>query len=293
MKELSQKTLRLLAQFTSEGVLILDREGNICRTNDTLKQIFGIPGNELNALFVDALLGKGFFERISNELAYVNQSTISMERKILIRPGKFMHLRCTSLPLAAEEAYSFMVLVHDITELRECQEAIQQNRELHSKFYIEKELSSVLGISETKELMKEEIRISKEMKTPLSILFFDKKFFEYIHFAYSFFWKQKGMSIFRDEVQRMASSPIDIGRADAESFVILLPWIKQEAAEVIAEKIRKRVELLREAIEVEEMNLVQGFGVAELDIAGQECVDNLLIRASQYRIKEKNGAPLT
>ena len=62
--------------------------------------------------------------------------------------------------------------------------------------------------------------------------------------------------------------------------------MKQEAAEELANKIRKRVEQLRQAIEVEEMNLVRGFGVAELDLYRQESFDSLILRADQFRVSD-------
>ena len=264
----------------------MDRQGAIGQTNEQLKSIFGILGNELESLPIDSLLGNGFFNRISNELAYVNQAAMTLERKIMISPGKYLHMRCTSVPLPAEEEYGFLILVQDITELKEFQNTIQLNRELHIKHYEEKELGMVIGMSEIKALINEEIRISKEMKTPLSVIVFDKSFFEYINYAYGFFWKQKGMDIFRDEVRGLINSPIEIGRVEQNSFVILLPWVKQEAAEELANKIRKRVEQLRQAIEVEEMNLVRGFGVAELDLNRQESFDSLILRADQFRVSD-------
>lgn len=286
MKELSHQSSKMLYQFTTDGVMLLDRQGAIGQTNEQLKSIFGILGNELESLPIDSLLGNGFFNRISNELAYVNQAAMTLERKIMISPGKYLHMRCTSVPLPAEEEYGFLILVQDITELKEFQNTIQLNRELHIKHYEEKELGMVMGMSEIKALINEEIRISKEMKTPLSIIVFDKSFFEYIHYAYGFFWEQKGMDIFRDEVRGLINSPIEIGRVEQNSFIILLPWVKQEAAEELANKIRKRVEQLRQAIEVEEMNLVRGFGVAELDLNRQESFDSLILRADQFRVSD-------
>lgn len=286
MKELSHQSSKMLYQFTTDGVMLLDRQGAIGQTNEQLKSIFGILGNELYSLPVDSLLGNGFFHRISNELAYVNQAAMILERKIMISPGKYLYMRCTSVPLPAEEEYGFLILVQDITELKEFQNTIQLNRELHIKHYEEKKLGMVMGMSEIKALINEEIRISKEMKTPLSIIVFDKSFFEYIHYAYGFFWEQKGMDIFRDEVRGLINSPIEIGRIEQNSFVILLPWVKQEAAEELANKIRKRVEQLRQAIEVEEMNLVRGFGVAELDLNRQESFDSLILRADQFRVSD-------
>ena len=135
MNEPSLGILRLIYQFTTDGILILNREGSICYANKQLLNYFDGMEKELESLMIDSLLGNGFFRRISNELAYVNEAAICVERKIMVSPGKSLHVKCTSVPLFGEGEHAFLVLVQDMTELKETQEEIRLKREFLHNLY--------------------------------------------------------------------------------------------------------------------------------------------------------------
>jgi diguanylate cyclase (GGDEF)-like protein len=129
-----------------------------------------------------------------------------------------------------------------------------------------------------------EIERNKRYKNPLSLIMFDIDYFKRVNDTYG---HQAGDDVLRDlaTIMRNNIRQHDIlGRLGGEEFGIITPETNIEAAQILAEKLRKKVE---KSLFCNEDSITCSFGVTQFKV--DDSIDSFVKRADDALYKAKKG----
>ena len=135
-----------------------------------------------------------------------------------------------------------------------------------------------------------EFSYSKRHNTPLSLMLFDLDYFKKINDTYGHLAGDQILKQFAHEINFIKRHEDLFARYGGEEFVLLLRGTNQEAAVVIAEKIRKRIEEHAFKVDKKEVKVTTSIGVGSFEQNNLEDYQDLINVTDQllYRAKE-NG----
>lgn len=121
---------------------------------------------------------------------------------------------------------------------------------------------------------------------PLSLLFLDLDHFKAINDRHGHLAGDVCLKAVATAIESASDAGACAGRYGGEEFLVILPGIGQDAARVVGEHLRARVEQLQVAFEEQLLHLTASIGVAEV-LAGDTSYEALIERAdaSLYRAK--------
>ena len=129
-KERVKNYLNDILESQTNGVLVVDRTGNITTCNKTTRTITGIKpqsclGKSLNEVFP-------LFESVVAQLAKSRGETISQDKDISNANGGILHIRISASPLWDNHGGQIgtILILQDMTEFRRMQELAQRNQRL-------------------------------------------------------------------------------------------------------------------------------------------------------------------
>ena len=129
-KERVKNYLNDILESQTNGVLVVDRTGNITTCNKTTRTITGIKpqsclGKSLNEVFP-------LFESVVAQLAKSRGETISQDKDISNANGGILHIRISASPVWDNHGGQIgtILILQDMTEFRRMEELAQRNQRL-------------------------------------------------------------------------------------------------------------------------------------------------------------------
>jgi PAS domain S-box-containing protein len=129
-KERVKNYLNDILESQTNGVLVVDRTGNITTCNKTTRTITGIKpqsclGKSLNEVFP-------LFESVVSKLAKSRGETISQDKDISNANGGILHIRISASPVWDNHGGQIgtILILQDMTEFRRMEELAQRNQRL-------------------------------------------------------------------------------------------------------------------------------------------------------------------
>lgn len=137
--------------------------------------------------------------------------------------------------------------------------------------------------------LKMEFSYSKRHHTPLSLMMFDLDNFKKINDTFGHLAGDQILKQFAHEINFIKRHEDLFARYGGEEFVLLLRGTNQDAAVVIAEKIRKRIEDHSFKIDKKDVSVTTSIGVAAFEQNNMNDYQHLLNSTDQllYQAKEK------
>lgn len=137
--------------------------------------------------------------------------------------------------------------------------------------------------------LKMEFSYSKRHQTPLSLMMFDLDNFKKINDTFGHLAGDQILKQFAHEINFIKRHEDLFARYGGEEFVLLLRGTNQDAAVVIAEKIRKRIEDHSFKIDKKDVSVTTSIGVAAFEQNNMNDYQHLLNSTDQllYQAKEK------
>ena len=143
---------------------------------------------------------------------------------------------------------------------------------------------------------KEEYRRSRRYNTPLTLIMCDIDHFKSVNDTHG---HPVGDAVIRAVAKALSRGLRDVdvvGRYGGEEFLLLLPQTSAQDAGVAAERLREEIERLSVPIEGgEPLRVTASFGVAEVNLEGEDSLEGLLKRADDalYRSKASGRNQVT
>ncbi len=240
----TQERLKQLAQAMEqmdEMVRITDKEGYITYVNEALVRHTGYKKSEVigntNRLFKSGKHSEAFYrkmyEAILNKESY--QATFINAKK----SGEIYYEDQVITPILSEEDDTIIYFVStskDITESVKMQEKMKALATLDTLTGIKNRYSMNLAIES-------EIKRSKRYKSSFAIMMFDIDFFKRVNDTYGHDMGDYVLEEFSRVVTANIRDTDIFGRWGGEEFLLLAPNETYDGALILAEKIRKSVEL--------------------------------------------------
>lgn len=144
-KEKVDSILRCMA----EGVLVTDTQGRVVLMNDNARQMFHLPASE-------TLHGASFLEvsrhpemkRLMEEVLSCDCSKECLSKEISLDEGKWFRLNAVSLRDADEKALGYLLVFHEVTELRRL-EKVRADFVANVSHELRTPLTAIRGYAET------------------------------------------------------------------------------------------------------------------------------------------------
>ncbi len=264
--------LALILASTSDGMLVLDLDGNVIHFNQKLLNMW-----DLEAICDTSTVSNPILqEQIATLLGSSENSltTIALQNGILLEQyscsltdggqmrGRLWSYRDVTKQIHAEENLKRLAITDELT-----------------------------GVWNRRQLMAQgtfEIEIAKRTERPLSLIFLDIDYFKQINDTFGHPVGDEALKFLTSHIKRLIRSTDMIARLGGEEFCILTVNTNQAAACALAEKIRVFFE--REILRVkgQDIHFTISFGVASHHI-GNGTIDDLISEADEacYEAKAK------
>lgn len=222
--------LKLILESTSDGIIVLDLNGNIIHTNTRFKTLWNLSQD----------IQQNIFER---------DSPLTTNEQLLMQQLNFEN--CQS----SEEAIT--IYLEDGTILEQYTCPLKENDVITGQLWGYKDVTARIKAEEALKLLATtdslttlwnrryfleqgnyEIMLTRRTQMPISLLFIDIDFFKNINDTYGHSIGDMALKYLADILKHHVRSTDIVARLGGEEFCILAPNTTQESAFILAEKLR-------------------------------------------------------
>ncbi|MFZ2198973.1 MAG: PAS domain S-box protein [Thermodesulfovibrionales bacterium] len=131
-----------LFEFSPTALIVVNRHGNIDRTNKQAEKLFGYSGNELINLHHEVLLPEEFRgKHVEHRRKYMSESRIrpmgtGLELVGRRKDGSEFPVDISLGPLKVEEEMVVLAAINDVSERKKAEEALRQSEQRFSSFML-------------------------------------------------------------------------------------------------------------------------------------------------------------
>ena len=282
---LSEERYRSMVNQAPVGLARVDSHGRLMISNDTLQDMLGRDGAQLQASRLDDFCGEPeCHARLAQLLKDVARKRAADDLEIqLCGEGKgsvWVNISVVPLLRRGDSDGTLLVAVENITSRKENSGKIERMAYYDSLTRLP---NRDLFVAEMERAMEK----AKRMGYQMGVLFLDLDNFKTINDSLGHATGDRLLQVFSDEIQAMIRSGDLFARFGGDEFALLLPRVKDaEGACVVAKKLLQRVE---QTFDVDGRHLYVGssIGIAFFPQDGEDS-ETLLKNAdvAMYRAKE-------
>jgi len=253
----NEERLRQIVNTIPSGLVIYDSKGGIVLVNDKANEVLGIEEANIDN-FDELSKFWGFFSVTGeplpiDELPYpkaMSTKTSFFNYELIVkRPSEenvIISVNGTPLFDVNSNISNVLITIHDITEQKELEFKLKAaNEVLGSLSY----LDSLTGIANRRkfdEILESEWKRAYRNLMPLSVIMIDIDYFKEFNDHYGHQAGDECLKEVAKSIQETLKRPADmVVRYGGEEFVVILPETDNGGAVMIAEQIRKNVEMLK------------------------------------------------
>lgn len=238
----SEAKLRAIAETAYDGIIVIDDGGRISFWNAAAERMFGYPADEVIGRTLHDLITVGddllrFREKYKTFSKTGTGDGIGTVREFTARRrnGETFPVERTLAAFRHKGKWWAAGTVRDITDRKQAQERLQELATTDG-------LTGLLNRRQFMDLSVQELRKSRRLGDPLSLLMIDADRFKDINDTYGHDVGDQVLTILAS-VGRETLRDMDIfGRVGGEEFAVLLPATDGQAAEAVAHRLRSAVE---------------------------------------------------
>jgi diguanylate cyclase (GGDEF)-like protein len=199
------------------------------------------------------------------------------------RGHRDVHFMVTASPFMHEDQSLILLIMEDISELKQAEERLQRMNELLEKQATIDPLTGIYNRLRFNELLLQDVDEAKRYKVPISLVMFDIDHFKKVNDSYGHL---VGDRVLKEIVAVVSANirTVDVfARWGGEEFMVLSKHLDHERMGILAEKLRHAVESTR----IEGCHPVTcSFGVTQL--ADQDTLESFTARADAALYRAKN-----
>jgi diguanylate cyclase (GGDEF)-like protein/PAS domain S-box-containing protein len=260
-KQALEERLKVITDVLGEGLLFVDTRGTVLFANPEALSLLKITPDEIKGETVTNIFFRFSTEKnfllncITKGLNYDENNGV-----LINRSGEEIPVMISGRPVYKNKNLDGTVITfRDITEQKKYLQSLETINKLLEKQAKTDALTGIFNRMKFDEILAKEIQRSKRNRVPLSLIICDIDHFKIINDQYG---HQAGDKVLK-RLTRLISTNIRsidfFARWGGEEFVILSPGTDINGAEILAEKIRKKVE---SHIFSDPEHLTLSFGVA-------------------------------
>lgn len=293
-----------MVQNVDAGLVVLDRESNIQLWNGFMANHSGLTppqtlGRNLFGLFPE-IPAQWFQRKLAGVFALKTRSFITWEQRPYLlrfknyRPitgmAEFMYQNVTLIPLASSDGdiRHVGVILYDVTDTAASKLQLETANDQLAQLSRTDRLTGLNNRGHWEECLHTEFARCLRTHETASLVMFDIDHFKKINDTYG---HQAGDEVIRTvaDVLRTTIRNTDIaGRYGGEEFGVVLPVTKAREGQVLAERIRTKVEAITVSHGDSRIRFTVSLGIAEFD-EGMEQHKDWLKQADQALYQAKGG----
>jgi len=252
----STELYRSILKASPDNITITDMKGKILITSPVAFSMFGyVPEDNHDLQLLDFIAKEDRLRALNNiEKLFLGTLKGPNEYIGVRKDGSFLNIEVNSslIRTAYGEPYKIIFIVRDITTRKDAEHQIE---ELIKQLEVERNIAQQNAITDSltglanrrfldQTLHSEIIRLTRS-KLPISLIMLDVDHFKNYNDLYGHIRGDQCLQAIASTLQKaIGRAPDLVARYGGEEFVIVLPETEKEGAQVLAEHIRKEVELL-------------------------------------------------
>lgn len=285
------KFISILMDHAPIMVSYWDAERRCHYANRMYRAWFGKSEEEIIGIDVQSLLGEELLARCAPLIdATLRGEPQDFEQERARADGSTGYVLSRYIPdMDGREVRGFFVIASDITELKQTQQNLEKRIE---DLYSLATTDALTGLNNRRNLLEKiQFEIERAKRYGLSMVFFmlDIDHFKKINDTYGHDTGDavlKGLGALLHDTMRTSDH---VGRLGGEEFGILLASVVPPQAEVIAERLRRRVEEMVVWHSEKEIRFTVSIGLADLQTDVENPLENMMKRADLALYRAKNG----
>lgn len=285
------KFISILMDHAPIMVSYWDAERRCHYANRMYRTWFGKSEEEIIGIDVQSLLGEELLARCAPLIdATLRGEPQDFEQERARADGSTGYVLSRYIPdMDGREVRGFFVIASDITELKQTQQNLEKRIE---DLYSLATTDALTGLNNRRNLLEKiQFEIERAKRYGLSMVFFmlDIDHFKKINDTYGHDTGDavlKGLGALLHDTMRTSDH---VGRLGGEEFGILLASVVPPQAEVIAERLRRRVEEMVVWHSEKEIRFTVSIGLADLQTDVENPLENMMKRADLALYRAKNG----
>lgn len=280
-----------------DASLIVDDKGFIVKSNTEASNLFGYSESEFTNMNVDLLVPKSYRENHSSHRESYSENPS-------IRPmGKFRrginatHKDGHEIPVEIRLSYintrygkNVLATIRDISEYQELIISLKETIEENEKLLVQSTTDPMTGLYNRRhfeENANKDIDNFRRHKSPLSVMVIDIDHFKRINDQYGHNIGDVVLLKISKIMKDIIRAGDTLARIGGEEFALLLPMTSINAAEVLAERLRHKIEKESNDVKEVDSSITVSIGVAQLR-EEDHSLNDFLGRADKALYKAKN-----
>jgi len=285
------------------GLVVVDMDSRIQMWNDYMENLSGFVASKvLNKIVYELFpeIPQGWFEnKLKSVSTLGNHSFTIWEQNPYLFKFKnyrpitgavdYMYQNTTFIPLSSPngEINQVGIIIYDVTDAAINKLELEKSNDELKKLSRTDRLTQLNNRGYWEECLYNEFMRVRRTKQPASVIIFDIDHFKKVNDTYG---HPAGDEVIRQTAKVMRESIRDTdipGRYGGEEFVLILIDTKPDAAKILAERLRKKIEALTVTYENMEIKYTISLGIAEASVASEdymkwlECADNALYTSKE------------
>lgn len=268
----------VLIEKMADGVLVVDDQNRIVDINQMAMKLLNLTGDVLGFP-----VGQVFFQLGPKEREAFNSQKATFDIQLKGESINFLEVTISPILGRRDKFLGRLIILHDITKLKEIQ------NELHL-LASKDSLTGAVNRRHFMELAKRELTRTRRYKPRLALVLMDLDSFKMVNDTYGHQAGDEALLVLKD-ICIQGTREVDIfARLGGEEFVLLLPETDQQAASVIAERLRANLEDTTIKYEHHKFKVTISMGVTEYGVQKEDTLDAMLSRADKALYQAKaNG----
>ena len=288
---INEKLLQSIINNIPNPIFYKDRDGIFRHANDAfIKDVLGLEKEEVigkklhdlkGAISLDVIV----FHQNQDALLYDDHNSLEYENVVEMHDGTLKDFQVIKKVFKSEEdeCLGYIGILSDITEYKAKEKKLQELASLDplTKLYNRRHFSKVAN---------QLLHLAKRHEESLCVLMLDIDDFKNVNDTY-------GHKVGDDALIELAKMLLSVSRESdvvarfgGEEFVLLLPKTDIKGAFIIAEKIRKKVQELKVAVDDKDViSVTISLGVSEINIKEESDIEEGIQRADSALYNSKRS----
>ncbi len=267
-----EKFFSNVVELAADSILAIDEDMKILLFNREAEKTFGYSSDEIVGQHLNVLIPSCFHEQHNQHVCEFLKSPVTarlmneranVEVEGLRRDGSTFFSEISIIKVQLVKRTILVAIIRDITKSKELQEKLVFLSEHDS-------LTGILNRRKIEENLQKEMERASRYDRPLSLLLIDIDHFKKINDTFGHDVGDLALKHLVSVLTNYLRKVDSLGRWGGEEFVILLPEVDEKGILVVAEKLRKAVEIhpLKTREQKKEVSFTVSLGGATHDASG-------------------------
>jgi len=286
------KYYRFIFENSFDAILLSSLDGAIYRANAAACEMFQRSEEELCRIGHSGIVDRSDPRLEQATMEREAKGKVSAELNFTRKDGSVFPAVCASAIFKDDEEKTWVVIIiHDITTLKDAENALRKANEETAHFAAYDYLTGILNRRVFIEKLQQEMERSKRDRTSLSLLLLDIDRFKQINDTLG---HTCGDIVLKDLAHLLTENlrPYDVlGRFGGDEFMICMPNTTCEEASTIAERLRSCIEHSEFSCDINSIKVTISIGFDCFHAASCEDADSFITKVDEnmYHAKKQRN----